>query len=397
MKPYPAENGGGLSRSELRAAVLLLAVLALLSWLVCRALCPAPDPVPEAVLGMAPDSSALRDPGVPEHGLPADADGTGGPGDSLFRFDPNTVEFHDLCRLGFSRGEALAIVRLRSSGKRFSIPEDLAACRAVSEEMYRRLLPYIDIAPEFRLRPRSGVRRPGNPQKEAPQREPVPQLVPFLADTAGAEFLSTLGFTRRQAEAVVRYREASGGFADAGAFARCYVVSEEMAARLAPYLIFSGRSGASGREPERSSLAELNGLDSAGLAALDGIGPLTAGRIAAYRSRLGGFVRKEQLSEVQGVTERNYEKIIGQIWVDSCKIRKIDINFAPPEAMYGHPYIAPEKLRKLLRQRQLKGGWSTLGDIVNDKIWTQEEAARVAPYLRFGRREDERPAGEELR
>ncbi len=98
MKSYPAERGGGLSRSELRAAVLLLAVLALLSWLICRALRPAPDPVPGTVLGMAPDSLELRDPGVPEHGLPADADGAGARSDSLFRFDPNTVEFHDMCR-----------------------------------------------------------------------------------------------------------------------------------------------------------------------------------------------------------------------------------------------------------------------------------------------------------
>ena len=54
-----------------------------------------------------------------------------------------------------------------------------------------------------------------------------------------------------------------------------------------------------------------------------------------------------------------------------------------------HPYMAPRTLRKLLKARQLKGGWSTLEELVKDDILTREEAARLAPYLQFGVRKTE--------
>ena len=73
-----------------------------------------------------------------------------------------------------------------------------------------------------------------------------------------------------------------------------------------------------------------------------------------------------------------------QISGDICKIRKIYINFADPKTLGRHPYIAPRTLRKLLKVRQLKGGWSTAEELIEDDILTREEAARLAPYLEFG-------------
>ena len=128
--------------------------------------------------------------------------------------------------------------------------------------------------------------------------------------------------------------------------------------------------------PAFSRVAELH----------EGIGPKTVVSILVYRERLGGFLRAEQLAEVPGVTERNYEKILKQIYCDSCEIRKIDINFATPKELGRHPYIPPQTLRKLLKRRQLKGGWSTAEELIEDDIMTREEAARLVPYLRFGPR-----------
>ncbi|MDE5622742.1 MAG: helix-hairpin-helix domain-containing protein, partial [Alistipes sp.] len=124
---------------------------------------------------------------------------------------------------------------------------------------------------------------------------------------------------------------------------------------------------------------------SATLRRVVGIGEKTVGAILAYRERLGGFLRAEQLAEVPGVTESNYEKILQQIRCDSCEIRKIDINFARPNELARHPYMAPRTLRRLLKARELKGGWSTAEELVEEHIMTRGEAERLAPYLRFGR------------
>ena len=148
---------------------------------------------------------------------------------------------------------------------------------------------------------------------------------------------------------------------------------------MEPYVLFPKRQAHPFDEP-----VELNTADSATLRSVVGIGEKTVGNILNYRERLGGFVRVEQLAEVPGVTESNYEKILKQIYCDSCKIRKIDINFADPKTMGRHPYIPPLMLRKILKARQLKGGWSTAEELIEEKIMTREEAARLAPYLQFG-------------
>jgi competence ComEA-like helix-hairpin-helix protein len=137
-------------------------------------------------------------------------------------------------------------------------------------------------------------------------------------------------------------------------------------------------------EPETAPApVELNTADSAALIAVSGIGNVLAVRILDYRERLGGYARAEQLREIPGMTDENYRRIIAQITVDSCEIRKIDINFASPQVVGRHPYMTPEGLRRLLKNRQLKGGWRSVEELVNENILTQEQAARLGPYLVF--------------
>lgn len=62
-----------------------------------------------------------------------------------FSFDPNTVSEEDLCRLGFTQKQAQSIVNYRRKGGRFRRKEDFARSFVVSDSIYRRLAPFIDI------------------------------------------------------------------------------------------------------------------------------------------------------------------------------------------------------------------------------------------------------------
>lgn len=62
-----------------------------------------------------------------------------------FRFDPNTVSVEDLCRLGFSPKQAQSIDNYRKKGGRFRRRSDFAKSYVVSDSIYRRLEPYVDI------------------------------------------------------------------------------------------------------------------------------------------------------------------------------------------------------------------------------------------------------------
>ena len=294
-------------------------------------------------------------------------------------FDPNTATLDDLLGLGLSKHEAVSLLKYRAAGKVFRIPEDLALCYGISDSLYRQLEPWVRIGRKYAIAPeeyRTGRILP----------EPLPPQ-PFRIDTVSVRYLRAIGaLSKRQAEAFVRWRDLSGIY-DMEELRDCYVVSDSVAAALEPYVIFPERKARPIEEP-----IELNTADSAALRSVSGIGPKTVVSILNYRERLGGFLRAEQLAEVPGVTERNYEKILKQIYCDSCKIRKIDINFASPKVLGRHPYIAPQALRKLLKARQLKGGWSTAEELVEENIMTRKEAVRLAPYLQFG--SDSGPADE---
>ena len=62
-----------------------------------------------------------------------------------FRFDPNTVSVEELCRLGFTPKQAQSIDNYRRKGGRFRRKSDFAKSYVVSDSIFRRLEPYIDI------------------------------------------------------------------------------------------------------------------------------------------------------------------------------------------------------------------------------------------------------------
>lgn len=244
--------------------------------------------------------------------------------DTLFFFDPNTVSLAELVRLGFTERQAAVIGNYRKAGAVFRKPADFSRCYTVSDEMYRRLEPFI------RIDTTRFERRTEHTPKRTPKDD---QTKPSVAnDTVSTERESGVG-TQKD-----------------------------------------------------SVWIELNGADSATLVTVRGIGPLTAGRIVRYRERLGGFVQVEQLLEVQGVLEKNYQQILPQIWVDSSKIQKIDINFALPFEIGKHPYMTEQILNRLMKYRQLKGGWRSIGDLTEQNILSEGQAERLAPYLCFGKK-----------
>lgn len=215
-------------------------------------------------------------------------------------------------------------------------------------------------------------------------------LFAFDPNTVREDELIRLGFTSRQAAGILHYREAGAVFRRAEDFSRCYTVSDEMYRQLESYIRIGAdvrsRNAGVGRSsfrPEEAAPLELNSADSAALVALRGIGPLTAGRIVRYRERLGGYACVEQLQEIEGMTDRNYRLIEQQIFVDSSKIKKIDINFALPNRMKGHPYIGDKLLDRILKYRQLKGGWRSIEDLTEQHILTAEQAERLLSYLCF--------------
>ena len=319
-------------------------------------------------------------------------------GVALQPFDPNEYEYEELRAAGVSSEVAAGIVRWRKYGKVYRMKEDVALVSGVTDSIYAALKPYITIADSLAPRSRyvDGDKQRGgdggNRESEVKSKEfskPNADLVKFGIDTVSVEYLESVGFSRKQAEVVVKYRDAIGGIDNEQEFRACYVVSEEMADRLLPYVVFSGVKTEKSEplcEVENAAaerVVEINSADKEALIAVDGIGEKSAAEMIKYRELLGGYHSVEQLAELKCVTEENFAKFLSQICCDSCKIKKIDINFAGPKELERHPYVSARTLRRIIKQRQLKGGWSRIEEMTEQNILSGEEAKRLAPYLRF--------------
>ena len=320
----------------------------------------------------------------------AKTDGSETPAAALSPFDPNEADYEELRRCGVPPRIAAGIIRWRSYGKVYRIKEDVASVSGVDDSLYAALKPYIVISEKHAAAPREKTAKPSERHRSEyaarPAADEAPQLEPFAIDTASAAYLAAIGFSPRQAEVIVRYREASGGIRDAEQFRKCYVVSDRMAERLLPYIVFTEKPATEDTAPTPAApeRIEINSADSSALRSVVGIGEKSVAEIMRYRELLGGFSSVEQLSELKCVTESNYERILPQIRCDSCKISKIDINFADPKELMRHPYVSAKALRRIVKQRKLKGGWSGIEEMIEDDIFTKDEAERLAPYLRFG-------------
>ena len=118
-----------------------------------------------------------------------------------FRFNPNTVSLEDLVRLGLSERQAESIENYRSKGGKFRVKEDFKKMYVVTDSLYERLEPFIDI----------------------------PKVELNSADSTA--LVSLRGIGPYYARKIIEYRESLGGFYTVEQMLEVYGMDEE---RFAP-------------------------------------------------------------------------------------------------------------------------------------------------------------------
>lgn len=277
-------------------------------------------------------------------------------------FDPNVLSAEGFYNLGcFTARQAEALVEYRDRLGGFRSLLEFADCYLIDSALFAQMKPYITLT----IKPKATSAHPSRTFRN----------VPFDPNTLTAEGFYELGcFSARQAEALVEYRTRRGGFRSELEWRDCYLIDSALWEQTKAYLQLS---------PIPKKLIDLNSADSLTLVGVTGIGPRTASDILRYRQRLGGYVNVAQLLDLKVVTKENYELFKEEFWCDSCKIQKIDINFAPPKELAVHPYITTPRLRRILKTRQTKGGWKGPEEFLNDDIFEKEVREKLAPYFRF--------------
>ncbi|MDR1129399.1 MAG: helix-hairpin-helix domain-containing protein, partial [Prevotellaceae bacterium] len=141
--------------------------------------------------------------------------------DTVFIFDPNTIDSASLTLLGFSSRQARSIVNYRNKGGKFYSRESFGKSFVVSEEMYTRLYYYIDIKPEAKKfekteRKNSGdeKRREIKEVKESAESDNAGKKIYTveLNRADAGELQKFRGIGEYYAGKIVEYRNKLGGF-----------------------------------------------------------------------------------------------------------------------------------------------------------------------------------------
>lgn len=186
---------------------------------------------------------------------------------------------------------------------------------------------------------------------------------PFDPNTVSVADLQRLGFSRRQAEAIDRYRQSGGRFRRKEDFARSYVVDDSVYRRLEAFI-----------EIPR---LDLNQADSAAFDALPGIGPYYASKIVSYRNELRGYSFKEQLMDIRGFDRERYDGLQDLVSVGPSDPYRIWA--LPEDSLKLHPYIDRDAAHGIIlyRDHHPRSQWTVEG-LASAGVLTREYADRLS-------------------
>lgn len=126
-----------------------------------------------------------------------------------FKFDPNNLDLDGWERLGFSSKKALSILKYRSKGGFFYKKEDLLKMYAISDSIYRRLEPFIQIKTRERPAKKLNILRLE------------------LNSSDSSDLIKVKGIGPVFAKRIIKYRDLLGGYHSVSQLKEVYGLDEE--------------------------------------------------------------------------------------------------------------------------------------------------------------------------
>ena len=276
----------------------------------------------------------------------------------LFPFDPNTADSTQFLRLGLRPWQVRNIYKYRAAGGRYRKPTDFARLYGLTLKQYKRLEPYIRIEKEV-----MAADVYGNIREEYPRHHydyPVKlrkgeHININTADTA--QLMTVPGIGSYYARQIVRKRARLGGFAS----------------------------------PKQ--LLEIEGFPETALEYMEvGVGKQNGKSAFAASGHTDGDAKaKESSSNINAnalannasLTAKNGKQSADIIVKPKEELKKIRVNHDDVRTMAKHPYMRYFHAKDIEKYRRLKGKLKSVADLHRLPSFTQEDIAKLTPYLDF--------------
>jgi len=209
----------------------------------------------------------------------------------------------------------------------------------------------------------------------------------FNPNNLSVEKWKELGFDDKQIHIIKNYEAKGGRFYKKEDLRKIYGISENEYTVLEPYIQIpedhknNKKEFTSFKSEKNSVVIELNSADTAELKKLKGIGSYYAKKIIAYRTKLGGFYKKEQLLEVKGIDSARYAGFVDYVSINKFIIRTININTVTFDELKTHPYLNYNIANSLINFRKVHGKFNSVADIKKSALINEMIYEKISPYL----------------
>jgi competence ComEA-like helix-hairpin-helix protein len=234
------------------------------------------------------------------------------------------------------------------------------------------------------------------------------RLQVFDPNTADSSTLVHLGFKPWQAKNLLKYRAKGGRYRRPEDLKRLYGMTDSMYQTLQPYIqivrteVDSLRMDSMGRDSlwrdttrydsmpkwqhvKKDTILNLRTADTTELKMIRGVGSYRAKQIVRYRDALGGFVRVEQLREVEGM-ELVADSVLKHFVLDSANVKQLNVNSMGVRQLSRHPYLRFEDAKAIYELRRRKIKLDSIEQLYELETMSEETIKKVAPYLNFDKK-----------
>ena len=226
--------------------------------------------------------------------------------DSLKPFNPNKYSVEDWVNIGFSQRQAEVIIKYkRIVGGEFTSKEQIRKCYVIDEEKYKELEPFL-LLPEKSI---STFETKYPEQKIA--------YANFNPNNLPQQGWEKLGFTPKQAEVIMKYKQIVGGeFTSKEQIKKCFVISDEKYSEMQRYILLPERTKQDIKQEKKQAGKQVNYVkfNPNNYSENDwekiGFSSKQTASILKYKKILGGeFKSKEQLKKCYMISDEKYNEM----------------------------------------------------------------------------------------
>ncbi|MGG1923419.1 helix-hairpin-helix domain-containing protein [Chryseobacterium cucumeris] len=248
----------------------------------------------------------------------------------LSDFDPNQLDKEQWLKLGFSEKQTATILKYKDMiGGKFTSKEQLKKCYAISEEKFSELASFILLPEVTEKKDPKGFSSYG--KKE------ILVSAKFNPDQFSVHDWLKMGFSEKQAEAIIKYKNYLGGsFISKEKFKECFIISPENYSKIEPYLLLPAKTPENFRNfakdnPVKSRIQyhifDPNQLDLEGWKTL-GFSEKQAITILNYRNRnlRGSFKSLDDLQKCFVISAEKFQEMKPYIKLQEKQQEKTDFS-----------------------------------------------------------------------